>query len=84
MSTFTQQVFDVVRQIPAGKVLTYKEVADLAGHPRSARAVGTVLSKHFDPAIPCHRVIGKNGSLVGFGAEVWRKKWLLEHEKQYL
>lgn len=80
MQTFTQQVYDVVRQIPAGKVLTYKEVADLAGHPRSARAVGTALSKNFDPKIPCHRVIRTNGTLGNYnrGGTARKREILLQ------
>ena len=58
---FKEQVYAVVRKIPKGKVLTYKEVARRIGKPKAFRAVGTILSKNFDPKIPCHRVIRSDG-----------------------
>lgn len=58
---FTSKVNEVVRGIPRGKTKTYGEVAALAGSPGAARAVGTAMSKNFDPGIPCHRVIKANG-----------------------
>jgi methylated-DNA-[protein]-cysteine S-methyltransferase len=63
---FKQQVYAVVKKIPAGKVLTYKEVAQKIGHPNSSRAVGTVLSKNYDPKIPCHRVIRSDGKIGNY------------------
>lgn len=62
--TFQEQVYAVVSKIPKGKVLTYKEVAKRVGKPNASRAVGTILSKNFDPKIPCHRVIRSDG-LIG-------------------
>lgn len=64
--TFTQRVHTVVSQIPKGETMTYKEVAQAAGSPRAYRAVGTVLSKNYDPDIPCHRVIRSDGTLGGY------------------
>lgn len=58
---FTSKVYEVVRGIPKGETKTYGEVAFLAGSPGAARAVGTVMSKNYDPSIPCHRVIRANG-----------------------
>jgi|GEM_PF-1802797 O-6-methylguanine DNA methyltransferase len=55
--SFRQKVFAVVRKIPRGNVLTYKEVARHVGSPRAFRAVGSALKTNFDPRIPCHRVI---------------------------
>lgn len=55
--TFTQKVLEVVRKIPRGRTLTYKDVAKKAGSPNASRAVGSVLKKNYDPKIPCHRVI---------------------------
>lgn len=60
---FTQKVLDVVGKIPKGKVLTYKEVAKRAGSPKASRAVGTILSKNYNPQIPCHRVIRSDGKV---------------------
>ncbi len=71
--TFTQKVYDVVKKIPKGKVLTYQEVAQLAGSPRAARAVGTAMKNNPDRSIvPCHRVVGSGGTMNGyaFGGEV--------------
>ena len=64
--TFKEKVFAVVCKIPAGKVLTYKEVAKKVGSPNASRAVGTVLATNYDPAIPCHRVIRSDGGMGGY------------------
>ncbi|OHA20841.1 MAG: 6-O-methylguanine DNA methyltransferase [Candidatus Taylorbacteria bacterium RIFCSPHIGHO2_01_FULL_51_15] len=63
MSPFTKKVFAVVKNIPKGKVLTYREVAKKAGSPRAFRAVGSILKGNFDPSVPCHRVIKNDGTL---------------------
>ena len=64
MLTFTQKVLNIVRKIPSGKTMTYGEVARMAGSPRGARAVGTIMKNNFLPDVPCHRVVpagmGKN------------------------
>ncbi len=59
--TFEQKVKAVVSKIPKGKTMTYKQVAQKAGSPRAARAVGSILKKNYDPNIPCHRVIRSDG-----------------------
>lgn len=64
--TFTEAVHDLVRSIPEGKTMTYKEVAERIGRPGSSRAVGTALSKNYDPSIPCHRVIRSDGKTGGY------------------
>lgn len=58
---FTEQVREVVRNIKPGSVMTYKEVACLAGSPRAARAVGNIMRNNYDPTVPCHRVVSANG-----------------------
>lgn len=63
---FTEKVHAVVKKIPEGETLTYKEVARKAGHPRAFRAVGNILNKNFDPSIPCHRVVRSDGKLGGY------------------
>lgn len=80
---FSDKVRDVVRTIPKGKVLTYKEVAAKAGNPRAARAVARVMAANYDPDIPCHRVIRSDGRLGGYnrGGEA-RKRAILEAEKR--
>jgi len=62
MKTFGDKVREVVRGIPKGKALTYQEVAKRAGSPRAFRAVGNILNKNYDPAIPCHRVVKSDGT----------------------
>lgn len=64
MTPFTLTVLSIVRNIPKGSVLTYSQVAVKAGSPGAARAVGSILKKNYDPAIPCHRVIRSDG-IVG-------------------
>ena len=60
-SSFTEKVLNIVRKIPKGKTLSYKEVAEKAGSPGAFRAVGSILKQNYDPKIPCHRVIKSNG-----------------------
>lgn len=64
--TFTECVRDVVRKIPKGKVMTYKEVAIKAGNPNAARAVANIMAANYDLDIPCHRVIRSDGGLGGY------------------
>ncbi len=61
--TFTDKVRDVVRKIPRGKTMTYKEVAAKAGNPGAARVVGSVMKANYDPEIPCHRVLRSDGKI---------------------
>ena len=63
MTPFLKKVFAVVAKIPKGQVMTYAGVAKKAGFPGASRAVGTVLSKNYDPKIPCHRVIRSDGKI---------------------
>ncbi len=64
--SFQDEVYRVVKKIPAGKVLTYKQVATKIGKPNASRAVGTVLSKNYDPTVPCHRVIRSDGKIGNY------------------
>ena len=69
LSPFQKRVVDRCRRIAAGKTRTYGELAELAGYPGAARAVGTVMSRNRYPVVvPCHRVVGSAGSLGGFSA----------------
>src|SRR3989338_10585204 len=63
---FTERVRSVVRHIPRGKTLTYKQVAARAGNPSAARAVGMIMSKNLDESVPCHRVIRSDGRVGGY------------------
>jgi methylated-DNA-[protein]-cysteine S-methyltransferase len=78
---FDKRVWVRILQIPFGEVNTYSQVAESLGGLRYTRAVGLSNGRNPIPVfIPCHRVIGANGSLTGYGGGLWRKKWLLEHE----
>jgi methylated-DNA-[protein]-cysteine S-methyltransferase len=82
MKTFKQKVFEIVRKIPKGKTLTYKQVALKAGSANAYRAVGSIMKSNFDPKIPCHRVIGSDGKMHGYNrGGIKRKAQLLEEEK---
>ena len=63
MKTFKEKVLDIVRKIPKGKTMTYKEVARRAGSPQASRAVGTVMKGNFLSDVPCHRVIRSDGQI---------------------
>jgi O-6-methylguanine DNA methyltransferase len=80
MTPFSKKVYEVVRKIPKGETLTYKEVAKMAGRPGAARAVGNILNKNYDPAIPCHRVIRSDGQLGGYNRGAAAKRKILKSE----
>ncbi len=81
--SFKEKVQDIVRSIPEGETLSYKEVALLAGNPNAARAVGMIMSKNQDLTIPCHRVIRSDGSLASYnGLRGKTKELLLQEEKR--
>jgi len=81
---FQQSVWNELVKIPYGQSISYLELARRLGNPKSIRAVGTTNGKNqLSIVVPCHRVIGSNGSLVGYGGELWRKKWLLENEAKW-
>jgi methylated-DNA-[protein]-cysteine S-methyltransferase len=78
---FQQRVWAALRTIPPGTVMTYGEMAAKLGKPRAFRAVGA--ANALNPiaiVVPCHRLIGANGSLTGYAGGLARKRWLLEHE----
>lgn len=81
-TAFQRAVWESLRRIPAGTTTTYAALGAGLGMPRAARAVG--LANGANPiaiAVPCHRVVGANGSLTGFGGGLERKRWLLAHER---
>ncbi len=63
MKTFREKVLEIVGKIPKGRVMTYKQVAEKAGSPRAARAVGSIMKANFNTKIPCHRVIKSDGNV---------------------
>jgi methylated-DNA-[protein]-cysteine S-methyltransferase len=78
---FQQSVWQQLLSIPYAHTISYLQLAKRINNPGSIRAVGTTNGKnHLAIVVPCHRVIGSNGSLTGYGGGLWRKKWLLEHE----
>ncbi len=80
MTDFSKKVLIVVSGIPKGTVLTYKQVAERCGKPKTYRAVGNILNKNYNPKIPCHRVICSDGSFGGYNRGKDRKKELLRSE----
>ncbi len=82
---FQQRVWEALRQIPFGEIRSYGELAQDIGEPKAVRAVGTANGMNrIAILIPCHRVIGANGALTGYGGGLWRKDWLLKHEREHL
>ena len=81
---FQKAVWRQLQKIPFGQTASYGDVARSVGSPKAFRAVGNANNKNPIPLIiPCHRVIGSDGKLVGFGGGIWRKEWLLDHEKRF-
>ncbi len=78
--SFSRRVLAVVRRIPPGRVATYGDVADMAGRPRAARAVGNIMRECHDPGTPCHRVVAAGGALGGYGGNLQLKRELLRAE----
>ena len=72
--SFRERVKTVVSNIPKGSILSYKEVAAIAGSPRAYRAVGTIMSNNRDPSVPCHRVIRSDGRAGGYNQGGSRQK----------
>jgi len=78
---FQRSVWKALRKIECGRTISYAELARRIGKPRAVRAVGLANGQNpVSVVVPCHRVIGSNGSLTGYGGGLPRKKWLLEHE----
>ena len=80
---FSRRVLEELARVPYGEVTTYGTLAVRAGKPRAARAVGTVMNRNPIPIVlPCHRVVGASGSLVGYGGGLDRKQTLLQLESR--
>lgn len=78
---FQQKVWKALLEIPYGKTFSYMDQTKKLGDVKAIRAVASANGKNpLWIVVPCHRVIGTNGSLTGYAGEIWRKKWLLEHE----
>ena len=82
---FQKKVWNELLRIPFGKTVTYKDLSLKLGNLKAIRAVGAANgSNPVSIIVPCHRVIGSDGSLTGYAGGLWRKKWLLEHESSAL
>jgi len=78
---FQRSVWLHLAEIPFGQAMTYQDIAKAIGKPRAVRAVGAANGRNpISIIVPCHRVIGSDGSLTGYGGGIWRKEWLLKHE----
>jgi methylated-DNA-[protein]-cysteine S-methyltransferase len=78
---FQRKVWEYLKTIPYGKTISYLEFSKRIGNEKAIRAVGTANGNNpLTIILPCHRVIGSDGSLVGYGGDLWRKEWLLRHE----
>jgi methylated-DNA-[protein]-cysteine S-methyltransferase len=78
---FQRRVWEALLTIPFGATVTYRDIAARLGNPQAVRAVGAANGQNPIPIlVPCHRVIGSDGDLTGYGGGLWRKQWLLEHE----
>jgi AraC family transcriptional regulator of adaptative response/methylated-DNA-[protein]-cysteine methyltransferase len=83
-TAFQEAVWQSLKQIPAGQTRSYGDIAEMLGQPEKSREVGKANGANkISIIVPCHRVIGSDGSLVGYGGGLWRKKWLLDHERRY-
>jgi len=80
-TVFQQEVWKELMNIPFGKTISYHELSKRLKNTKAIRAVGAANGNNSIAIIvPCHRVIGRNGDLVGYAGDLWRKQWLLEHE----
>ncbi|MGE7923683.1 methylated-DNA--[protein]-cysteine S-methyltransferase [Viridibacillus arvi] len=81
-TNFQKTVWNALTSIPYGKTVSYTDIAVLIGNEKAIRAVGNANGKNkMSIVIPCHRIIGSNGKLTGYAGGLWRKEWLLQHEK---
>ena len=81
---FQRSVWKALKDIPFGETRSYKDVAKDIGNPKAVRAVGGANNKNpISIVVPCHRVIGISGKLVGYASGLKNKEWLLAHEKKY-
>jgi methylated-DNA-[protein]-cysteine S-methyltransferase len=78
---FQRQVWEQLLQVSFGQTTSYRDIARAIGRPRAVRAVGAANGRNpISIVLPCHRVVGSDGGLTGYGGGLWRKEWLLRHE----
>jgi methylated-DNA-[protein]-cysteine S-methyltransferase len=81
-TAFQMQVWKALQTIPYGTTMAYSDLAQQIGHPNASRAVGMANGRNpISIIVPCHRIIGANGKLTGYGGGIERKQWLLSHER---
>jgi len=79
---FNEKCYAVLKRVPRGKVTTYGALAKAVGKPKAARAVGNAMNKNpYAPRVPCHRVVGSNGKMVGFASGIGKKIKMLKKER---
>ena len=82
---FQLKVWQALLKIPFGQLASYRDIANKVASPKAVRAVGSANGKNpISIIVPCHRVIGSNGSLTGYAGGIERKQWLLQHEGQHM
>ena len=83
-TAFQRRAWAALRDIPPGETRTYGEMAAALGKPNAARAIGSANALNpISLVVPCHRLVGSNGALTGYGGGVERKRWLLAHEQRW-
>jgi len=83
-TNFQKAVWLSLLGVGYGETASYQDIARSAGRPKAARAVGQTNGRNpIGVIIPCHRIVGSTGKLVGYGGGLWRKEWLLEHERKH-
>jgi len=81
---FQKKAWEALTKIPYGEVRSYAWEAEMLGRPKAVRAVGSANgANNLIIVVPCHRVVASSGAISGYGAGVWRKEWLLAHEKKH-
>lgn len=81
---FQQKVWEKLMNVSYGKIATYQQLSKEIGNVKAIRAVGNANGKNnIAIIVPCHRIIGSNGNLVGYAGNIWRKSWLLKHEAKW-
>jgi methylated-DNA-[protein]-cysteine S-methyltransferase len=84
-TNFQQSVWQQLLSVPYGHTASYQNIANAVDKPRAVRAVGAANGRNpISIVVPCHRVIGSDGSLTGYGGGLWRKEWLLKHESVWV
>ncbi|MCT6924194.1 methylated-DNA--[protein]-cysteine S-methyltransferase [Metasolibacillus sp.] len=79
---FQKRVWGALTDVPYAQTVSYKDIAVATGYDKAVRAVGSANGKNkLSIIVPCHRIIGSNGTLTGYAGGLWRKEWLLQHEQ---